>query len=65
MRHAAVLRLHDQTDHRIGRSIRKKRPIQRNAKMENKTSEYNWASKSDESQVESTEVIAGGVAAKT
>ncbi len=42
--------LHDQTDQRIGRSIRKKRPIQRNAKMEMKTSKYNWASKFYESQ---------------
>ena len=40
----------DQTDQHIGRSIRQKRPIQRNAKMEMKTSKYNWASKLHESQ---------------
>src|SRR5258707_9161196 len=42
--------LHDQTDQRIGRSIRKKRPIQRNAKMEMKTSKHNRATKFCESQ---------------
>ena len=41
---------HHQTDQPIGRSIRKKRAIQRNAKMEMKTSKYNWASKFYESQ---------------
>ena len=44
------LGLHDQTDHRIGRRICKKRPIQRNTEMEMKTRKCNWASKFYESQ---------------
>jgi hypothetical protein len=36
---------HDETDQRIRSSIRKKRPIQRNAEMEIKTGSHNWASK--------------------
>ena len=44
------LGLHDQTDQRIGRRVREKRPVQRNAKVEMKTRKCNRARKFYESQ---------------